>query len=111
MRQICAEMAADARGKQQKQAKNVSIESQITDARRRMLEAIRLDALKTARWTGREVFSDRVMEAISSVPRHAFIEDREPYAAYANRPAPIGFGQTISQPYIVALMSDLLDLT
>ena len=110
MRQICAEMADDARGKQKKQVINVSLQSQITDARRRMLEAIRLDARETAKWTGRVAFSQRVMDAMDCVPRHVFIEGREPYAAYANRPAPIGFGQTISQPYIVALMSDLLDL-
>jgi len=82
----------------------------IQDAKRRMIEAIRLDIRETARWTGRQAFSALVMKAMKSVPRHMFIEDVEPYAAYANRPAPIGHGQTISQPYIVALMTELLDL-
>jgi len=52
-----------------------------------------------------------VLEAIGRVPRHEFTpEPLPPAVAYANRPQPIGHGQTISQPYIVALMTDLLDL-
>jgi len=50
----------------------------------------------------------RVMAVIAEVPRHEFVpEDQRPFA-YENRPLPIGYGQTISQPYIVALMTDLL---
>lgn len=80
--------------------------------RERLVDEIVLEAKETASWTGREAFSSRVMDAISCVPRHLFIPDDLPNAlAYANRPQPIGAGQTISQPYIVALMSDLLDLT
>jgi len=75
-----------------------------------MMEAIRLDISATARWTGLSTFSDRVMEAMEIVPRHVFIDNLEPNYAYANRPAPIGHGQTISQPYIVALMTELLAL-
>jgi len=76
-----------------------------------LAEKIQDDARETAFWTGREAFSERVMDAMRAVPRHLFIPDRPPPAtAYANRPQPIGFGQTISQPYIVALMTDLLDL-
>ena len=60
--------------------------------------------------TGRERLSDRVMAAMRSVPRHRFVpEAQEPYA-YDDRALPIGLGQTISQPFIVALMTDLLDL-
>jgi len=47
---------------------------------------------------------------MAAVPRHEFVDPNHRAAAYANRPQPIGFGQTISQPYIVALMTDLLDL-
>lgn len=76
----------------------------------RLLEEIQEEAELTARYTGRPAFSERVMAAMAKVPRHAFVpEDDVPYA-YVNRPREIGYGQTISQPYIVALMTDLLNL-
>ena len=50
----------------------------------------------------------RVLEAMAEVPRHEFVPDNLRRYAYENRPLPIGFGQTISQPYIVALMTELL---
>lgn len=52
----------------------------------------------------------KVMEVMRTVPRHAFVPEGERDEAYADRPLPIGYGQTISQPFIVALMTDLLDL-
>ena len=55
--------------------------------------------------------SEDVLAAIGAVPRHLFVPDRYRSAAYANHPLPIGHGQTISQPYIVALMSDLLGVS
>ena len=58
----------------------------------------------------REPFEDRVMEAMGQVPRHEFVPEAERGNAYQNRPLPIGYSQTISQPYIVALMTDLLAL-
>jgi protein-L-isoaspartate(D-aspartate) O-methyltransferase len=51
------------------------------------------------------------MEVMGKVPRHEFVPDSQKPYAYENRPLPIGYGQTISQPYIVALMTDLLDIT
>lgn len=57
----------------------------------------------------RAALSPRVMAAIAEVPRHEFVPDHLQGHAYANRPLQIGHGQTISQPYIVALMSDLLE--
>lgn len=51
----------------------------------------------------------RVLEAMRTVPRHWFVPENMQAQAYADRPLPIGFGQTISQPYIVALMTELLD--
>ncbi len=57
----------------------------------------------------RKPFSADVLEAIDSVPRHELVPGREVRNAYQNRPLPIGYGQTISQPYIVALMTDLLE--
>jgi len=79
-------------------------------ARRRLLAEIEANAEETRSWTGRARFSDRVMAAMARVPRHEFVDPADVAAAYANRPQRIGFGQTISQPYIVALMTDLLDL-
>ena len=75
-----------------------------------MLDAIARDARETGGLTGRPVFGDAVMEAMRQVPRAAFVPEREAAFAYENRPLPIGHGQTISQPYIVALMTELLDI-
>jgi protein-L-isoaspartate(D-aspartate) O-methyltransferase len=52
--------------------------------------------------------SARVLAVMDKVPRHRFVPDGELFSAYYNQPLPIGHGQTISQPYIVALMTDLL---
>jgi protein-L-isoaspartate(D-aspartate) O-methyltransferase len=54
-------------------------------------------------------FSDKVLEALNTVPRHRMVPAREVPFAYENRPLPIGHGQTISQPYIVALMTELIE--
>jgi protein-L-isoaspartate(D-aspartate) O-methyltransferase len=63
-------------------------------------------------WDGRtRVKSKAVIDAMRSVPRHAFIPRARRGQAYADSPLPIGHGQTISQPYIVALMTELLELT
>ena len=73
-----------------------------------MLDEIREEARETSGYTGRSTFDERVMEILSKVPRHDFVPDDLLFSAYANRPLPIGHGQTISQPYIVALMTDLI---
>jgi protein-L-isoaspartate(D-aspartate) O-methyltransferase len=65
-------------------------------------------ARDTARETGRPAFDPRVMSVLATVPRHRFVPVGEVRVAYRNRPLPIGYGQTISQPYIVALMTDLM---
>lgn len=62
----------------------------------------------TRRWTGKDALDARVMQVMAQVPRHEFVPEGEQNLAYANGPLPIGHGQTISQPYIVALMTDLL---
>lgn len=59
----------------------------------------------------RGVRNPRVLAAMRDVPRHLFVEDAQKTHAYDDGPLPIGGKQTISQPYIVALMSELLDLT
>jgi protein-L-isoaspartate(D-aspartate) O-methyltransferase len=75
-----------------------------------MVEEIAALARETRLETGRAALSGRVMAAMAKVPRHEFVPDSEKHNAYANRPLPIGQGQTISQPYIVALMSDLMEV-
>ncbi|MCK9200812.1 MAG: protein-L-isoaspartate(D-aspartate) O-methyltransferase [Gallionella sp.] len=79
------------------------------EARRLMVEEIRAMAEETVGY-GAGPISERVLAAMAAVPRHRFVPDEERYAAYDNHPLPIGYGQTISQPYIVALMTDLLRL-
>jgi len=78
--------------------------------RRQMIEEIAADARLTAAETGRPAFAGPVIAAIAKVPRHRFVPPDQERAAYQNRPLPIGHGQTISQPYIVALMTDLLNV-
>ena len=62
------------------------------------------------RLRGKRVDSDRVLSAMESVPRHRFVPERAREHAYEDRPLPIGAGQTISAPHMVALMADLLSL-
>ncbi|MBI4530553.1 MAG: protein-L-isoaspartate(D-aspartate) O-methyltransferase [Candidatus Latescibacteria bacterium] len=59
----------------------------------------------------RGVHDKRVLEVMQSIPRHKFVPDRWQREAYSDNPLPIGEDQTISQPYIVALMTELLGLT
>jgi protein-L-isoaspartate(D-aspartate) O-methyltransferase len=59
---------------------------------------------------GKAALDRRVMEALAKVPRHEFVPLELQSVAYFNGPLPIGFGKTISQPFIVAVMTDLLDL-
>src|SRR5687767_5530582 len=56
------------------------------------------------------VLSQAVLEALGRIPRHRFVPDIDRDFAYQNRPLPIGYGQTISQPYVVAFMTELLKL-
>lgn len=76
-----------------------------------MLKTIRYEAEMTASYTGRREFSPQVMAAMAEVPRDHFVPSEYQRGAFENGPLPIGHGQTISQPYIVALMTDLLELS
>ena len=67
----------------------------------------RANLIKHLNW---EIADKRVVDAMKHVPREAFVPKELQYAAYADRPLSIGFGQTISQPYIVALMVQALEL-
>jgi protein-L-isoaspartate(D-aspartate) O-methyltransferase len=75
----------------------------------RMLKDIEMEVELTRSFIGKDSLDKRVMAAMEQVPRHQFIPHELHYCAYNNGPVPIGSGQTISQPYIVALMSDLLN--
>jgi len=79
------------------------------DRRRGMVEEIEADVARTARSIGTEELDPRVMETMATVPRHEFVPPELAGEAYLNQPLPIGHGQTISQPYIVALMTHLLE--
>src|SRR5919204_4394326 len=76
-----------------------------------MLAVIAAGAFVLRDTIGKSAFDERVMTAMGNVPRHEFVPvELQPYA-YANMPLPIGFEKTISQPFIVALMTDLLDIS
>ena len=77
-------------------------------ARARMVDEIAAMARRTAALTGVEAFSPAVLAAMGKVPRHLFVPAEETASAYRNHPLPIGSGQTISQPYIVALSTELV---
>ena len=79
-----------------------------TEPRTEMLRAIAADTKDTRSYLGKDALAAQVMEAMARVPRHEFVPEDLRHHAYDNRPLPIGLGQTISQPYIVALMTDLL---
>jgi protein-L-isoaspartate(D-aspartate) O-methyltransferase len=78
--------------------------------RDRMVREIEALARSVSFESGRSRFETRVIDALRRVPRHEFVPAGEVANAYQNRPLPIGHGQTISQPYIVALMTDLLEI-
>ena len=72
-----------------------------------MIERIKHNAMAARRLTRRPAIEGRVLEAMSAVPRHQFVSAKLRRFAYADTPLPLGHGQSISQPYIVALMTDL----
>jgi hypothetical protein len=80
------------------------------EQRREMIAAIRVIAEHLVAEVGKTALDDRVLRAMAKVPRHEFVPiEVQPYA-YLNRPLPIGFEKTISQPLMVAVMTDLLEL-
>ena len=76
----------------------------------RLLKEVAAEARETAPYTGIPAFAPGVMRAMAEVPRPEFVPEEERVSAYLDIPLPIGHGQTISQPYIVALMTDLLEI-
>lgn len=85
-------------------------ESYYEKARKEMVDVIERDVEATRGYLGREKLGQNVIDAMGGVKRHKFVPLISRLSAYENRPLPIGYGQTISQPYIVAIMTDLLDL-
>ncbi|MDJ0905216.1 MAG: protein-L-isoaspartate(D-aspartate) O-methyltransferase [Woeseiaceae bacterium] len=81
-----------------------------TSEREALVDELRRDS-RVAEQYGAPPLSDTVLASIGTVPRHEFVPERLRREAYRNYPLPIGAGQTISQPYIVALMTDLADVS
>jgi len=79
-------------------------------ARLEMIRIIEQDVRETSLELNKSELDPRVLEAMALVPRHEFVPAEDKSNAYDNRPLPIGHGQTISQPYIVAVMTDMLNL-
>ena len=79
-------------------------------ARKEMVNVIQRDVESTRGYLGREKLGENVINAMGRVKRHEFVLPGSRKYAYENRPLSIGYAQTISQPYIVAIMTDLLDL-
>ena len=77
--------------------------------RRHMVEVIAIHADLSSDELGKSALDERVLAAMQQVPRHRFVPDAVAPYAYQDMPLPIGFDKTISQPFIVALMTDLLD--
>lgn len=80
---------------------------ELDDRRARLVDEIVVQMRDARSDTGRDGLSPCVEKAMRTVPRHAFVPADLAKDAYANRPLPIGLGQTISQPFIVALMTEL----
>jgi len=109
----CLGLAADARaetpveqGTPEKERPRE--ENKMSGARQSMVRTIAADVRATSLALDKQALDERVMTAMGKVPRHEFVPWLERRFAYVNRPLPIGHGQTISQPYIVAVMTDLL---
>ena len=84
--------------------------SQYAELRREMVEQIARHTQLAAREIGKAVLSDSVMQVMQSVPRHEFVPVELRAFAYSDCPLPIGYEKTISQPFIVALMTNFADI-
>jgi protein-L-isoaspartate(D-aspartate) O-methyltransferase len=88
-------------------AGNAVTADQYAGLRRAMVKAIEADVFETSFYINKHRLDPRVMDVMGRVERQKFVPDSQKTRAYKNIPLPIGYGQTISQPYIVALMTDL----
>jgi protein-L-isoaspartate(D-aspartate) O-methyltransferase len=86
------------------------VENLLTTMQQQMVEIIGAHAFHAREHIGKDAIDSRILEAMGRVPRHEFVPvELAPYA-YADQPLPIGYNKTISQPFIVALMTDLLSV-
>lgn len=104
---LAAPLALDAQPVAQ--AGPSAAQDQYSAQRTRMVAEIAALARRAGSATGRPTLSEAVMAAMGTVPRHRFVPGSQEIFAYRNQSLPIGEGQTISQPFLVALMTDLLD--
>ena len=88
---------------------SMTTRAEVPAERQVMLQLVRDSVRESASYTGIAELSDKVMAAMGAVPREAFVLPEYQHLAYRNAPLPIKAGQTISQPLIVALMTELLD--
>jgi protein-L-isoaspartate(D-aspartate) O-methyltransferase len=93
-------MAVSACSTPRSSAEAQQSEQRLAEARAALVQELRLQGIE----------SDEVLDALGRVPRERFVPPAYVGDAYANHPLPIGHGQTISQPFVVALMSEVLDL-
>ncbi|MGZ5059133.1 MAG: protein-L-isoaspartate(D-aspartate) O-methyltransferase [Methylobacter sp.] len=89
---------------------HVIAEDDFSRQRHALVNIIKAEVIRTRDFLNQDSLDEPVLAALLKVPRHEFVPDSERPYAYDNRPLPIGYGQTISQPYIVAVMTDLLKL-
>lgn len=82
----------------------------LAQCQQQMLRDVEADAASLGHWLHRNRLAPTVLAALGKVPRHQFVPMANRALAYLNRALPIGYRQTISQPFIVALMSDLLQV-
>jgi protein-L-isoaspartate(D-aspartate) O-methyltransferase len=85
----------------------VKAQDKFAEARRQLVLEVDAMVMETSSYIGKSELNKKVMTALGTVLRHEFVPESRQRYAYDNRPLPIGDGQTISQPYIVALMTDL----
>jgi len=85
-------------------------DDEFAELRQSMLAEIAAQVVFACGHLGKAALSPRVIEVMGKVPRHEFVPFELRPHAYVNAPLPIGFGKTISQPFIVAVMTDLLDV-
>jgi len=85
-------------------------EPNYTTNRAQMIRTIETQARDLSSAIGRDHIDPRVLDVMGTIPRHDFVPENLRQVSYEDRPLPIGFGQTISQPLIVALMTDVLNI-
>jgi len=88
---------------------HASAQDPYVEQRQRLVDQLVFEMQATSGDTGLHKLRDSVLRAMRTVPRHRFVPPELEAESYRNRPLPIGLGQTISQPFIVALMTELLD--